>query len=85
MFKCIKCGLCCQHIDVIPQLKTFDDGSGRCIHLQEDNLCEIYEHRPDICNVDKQYECFYKDMMSRSEFDDLNTKGCHILWTEYGK
>lgn len=42
MFACDRCGICCQHIDLIPQLKEFDSGNGRCVHLSENNLCEIY-------------------------------------------
>ena len=54
-FECDRCGICCQHIDSIPQLKQFDSGNGRCVHLLENNLCEIYLDRPEICNVDKMY------------------------------
>jgi Fe-S-cluster containining protein len=25
----------------------------RCPHLTEDNLCDIYDHRPDICRLGK--------------------------------
>ena len=45
MFECDKCGICCKHIDSIPQLKDFDSGNGRCIHLLDNNLCEIYFER----------------------------------------
>ena len=62
MFECDKCGICCKHIDSIPQLKDFDSGNGRCIHLLDNNLCEIYFERPDICNVERMYEIYFKDM-----------------------
>ena len=46
--KCLCCGTCC-HL-------TFYDLQGqtvktdiRCPHLQEDNLCSIYNNRPDWC------------------------------------
>jgi Fe-S-cluster containining protein len=28
-----------------------DRGDKACIHLTEDNLCEIYEDRPDFCRL----------------------------------
>jgi Fe-S-cluster containining protein len=45
---CVKCGCCCffagKHLNM-------DRGYGACIHLTKDNLCDIYETRPDICNT----------------------------------
>lgn len=29
-----------------------DRGDGACINLTEDNLCSIYEDRPDFCRLD---------------------------------
>lgn len=78
-FNCDKCGLCCQHINRIPQLKEFDSGNGRCIHLTGENLCDIYSTRPDICNVERMYMLFYKDLISQSDFFYLNKKGCNDL------
>lgn len=83
MFKCDRCGICCQHIDLIPQLKEFDSGKGRCIHLLENNLCEIYLNRPDICNVEKMYEKYFKDNISKEEYIRQNMKGCNELKNKY--
>lgn len=45
---CQKCGSCCRFV-----FDTFlDDGTGKCIHLK-DNLCLIYDSRPQICRVDR--------------------------------
>lgn len=78
-FGCDKCGLCCQHIDQIPELKKFDSGNGRCIHLTENNLCDIYNVRPNICNVEKMYQLRYSAYMSKEEYLSLNEEGCKRL------
>lgn len=54
-------------------------GDGVCIHLTDDNLCDIYENRPDICNVEKMYETLYKSMMSKEEYEKKNMEGCRML------
>lgn len=79
MFICTKCGLCCRNIDKIPELKSFDAGDGRCIHLTKDNLCEIYPSRPDICNVEKMYEIKFHNIMSWQEYIEGNEEGCRLL------
>ena len=76
IFPCEKCG---KHINLIPQLKQFDSGNGRCIHLMDNNLCAIYENRPDICNVDKMYELKYSKLMTEDEYLKLNVEGCKEL------
>ena len=53
MFDCDKCGLCCRNIHKIPQLKEYDLGNGVCRYLTSNNLCSIYENRPDIYNSKK--------------------------------
>ncbi len=60
-FNCDKCGKCCRLLSGIPQLASFDRGDGVCIHLQG-NLCDIYENRPDICNVEKMFPAFSQNM-----------------------
>ena len=79
MFVCTKCGLCCKNIDTIPELEKFDMGDGVCIHLSNDNLCNIYAVRPDICNIDRMYELFYKSILSKEEYERLNIEGCRAL------
>ena len=44
--ECTRCGACC----VAPDIAALDKPVGmRCPHLTEDNLCAIYERRPQIC------------------------------------
>lgn len=79
MFECSKCGICCRNIDKIPELSEFHNGDGVCIYLNRNNLCSIYENRPDICNVEKMYQLKYKDIMSWDEYEKMNMEGCRIL------
>lgn len=83
MFECSKCGLCCRHIDMIPELSKYDSGDGECKYLTKDNLCAIYESRPDICNVDKMYEIYFSNEMTKEAFYEKNLEGCRAL-KEYG-
>ena len=76
-FQCDKCGVCCKLLKGIPQLAAFDRGDGVCIHLK-DNLCSIYESRPDICNVEKMY-VFFKEQMSEEEYLQLMSNSCKVL------
>ena len=59
----------------VPQLAAFDRGDGVCRHLKEDNLCEIYDSRPDICNVEKMYSAF-ASQMSKDEYYRRMTESC---------
>lgn len=46
MSECTKCGACC----VAPDISSLGKPLGvRCPHLTADNLCAIYERRPQIC------------------------------------
>ena len=69
-----------------------DRGDGACEHLTEDNLCSIYENRPDFCNVDKNYEMFLKEdkrkdpkaiIRDKKQFYINITKTCHTLIDKY--
>lgn len=84
MFKCTKCGICCRNIGGIPELVEYHKGDGICIYLSEDNLCTIYQRRPDICNVEKMYALRYKDIMAKEVYEKLNMEGCHLLQDRYG-
>lgn len=84
-FPCKKCGLCCKHLELIPELKNYDSGNGRCVYLLNNNLCAIYEHRPNICNVNKMYELVYSKQMSLKEYIQCNLKGCEVIRQEYGQ
>jgi len=81
MFPCTSCGLCCQNISTVNELKEFDLGNGVCKFFnQSSNACQIYETRPAICRVDMMYELKYKDFFSgRHDFYIENAKVCNQL------
>lgn len=85
IFPCDQCGLCCKHLECVPELKKFDSGNGKCVHLMDNNLCEIYHTRPDICNVSKMYQLHYKELMSEAEYIKNNIEGCKALKIKYIK
>ena len=75
--QCSKCGKCCRHIAGI--LPEFDLGDGTCCHLTEDGLCDIYDERPLICNVDRFFEECLKGKIRREDWYALNHKACNDL------
>lgn len=56
-WNCIKCGACCSHVTPLVNSgklpKSFQGEHGKCSNLGNDNLCTIYDSRPDICRIDK--------------------------------
>lgn len=79
IFECSKCGICCEHINLIAELAEYDVGNGVCKYLTKEKLCAIYEHRPDICSVEKMYEKYYCDKISWEKYYRLNIEGCRRL------
>lgn len=81
MFLCDSCGLCCQNISEIQELKTFHNGDGVCIHLnKENNQCTIYETRPNVCRVETMYDLVYhKEFENKQKFYNANMTICNIL------
>ncbi len=80
-FICKECGLCCRSIHLVEQLKDFHNGDGICKYLNlKTNLCEIYNNRPNICNVAKSYELYFSELYSEKEYIKMNYEGCEILW-----
>ena len=77
-FPCSQCGLCCRHLDRIPQMASLDRGDGVCVHLR-DNLCGIYETRPELCRVDEMYEKYFCRQYSREEYYRINQLVCEQL------
>ena len=81
MIDCSKChGYCCRKAGLLdPNLNR---GDGCCKYLNKDNKCDIYDHRPLICNTDRMYELFFTNI-SREEYDKLNNEACSKLRNEY--
>ncbi len=83
-FPCTGCGLCCQNISTVKELKSFDLGNGVCKYLNLlDNSCEIYESRPDICKIDKMFEIKYSHYFTKEVFYIENAKVCNRLQENY--
>jgi hypothetical protein len=67
-------------VDRSPQTQYLDRGDGTCRHFDADrNACGIYQDRPDICRVDRQYAQNYARQMSWNEFVVLNHGVCMAL------
>lgn len=79
-FSCTQCGLCCQYVGAVSNTQFLDRGDGVCRHYDEPSrLCQIYETRPDICRVDKQYALNYASRYSWEEFSRMNEAACQQL------
>lgn len=76
---CTRCGLCCMqfsYIDLPEEYKKLDDGTGKCIYLVN-NMCSIYEVRPLLCNHEKLFELYYKDLFdSIYDYEEYLHKQC---------
>ena len=84
MFPCSNCGLCCQNISTVNELKEFDLGNGVCKYFDfESKGCKIYETRPDICSVDKMFEIKYNKYFNKEDFYIENAKVCNDLQEKY--
>ena len=77
-FNCDRCGICCRSIGGIPQLMQYDRGDGVCCHLTDANLCDMYESRPEVCNVEKMYSRFAAEM-SMDEYLSMMEASCRCL------
>lgn len=77
MFPCSKCGSCCKHIAKV--ISKYDRGDGVCINLSKNNLCMIYDHRPFICNIDKIYNTYFVERITKKEFYELTDVACEIV------
>lgn len=81
-FLCSQCGACCIIAGQTGMMPARRDGA--CIYLTKDNLCEIYDKRPELCNVKTQYSRKLEDgeinkNMSELDYYKDSTKACHIL------
>lgn len=85
MFPCTSCGLCCQNISKIEELKSFDLGNGVCKHCDPITTnCQIYDSRLNICSVDRMFELEYQKYFTKKAFYIENAKVCNTLQEKYG-
>ena len=78
-FPCTQCGCCCKQVFRSELTAYLDRGDGSCKYLADDNTCSIYEDRPDICRVDRQYKLFFSTKISLNEFIKINIDACNYL------
>lgn len=80
MFKCDCCGLCCMNLKMSDIYNDLNRGDGICRYFDvETKLCLIYENRPEKCNIDKIYEKYFYNELTREEYYELNYKACRLL------
>ena len=81
-FLCSECGACCRiagEQGFMPQR-----GDGACLYLTKDNLCEIYDTRPEICNVKTMYnkkidEGKLSPEITEIDYYRMSTAYCHEM------
>jgi Fe-S-cluster containining protein len=80
-FNCTKCGACCRLVpDVVLNFYKLPRAEGGgCGHLLSDNSCNIYNDRPDICNVHTMYNKFHHENLSWEEYIAISEESCKIL------
>lgn len=68
------------YITMSPIYCDLDRGDGICKYFNfNTKLCNIYNYRPDKCNIDKMYELYFKGIMTREEYYKLNYNACKKL------
>lgn len=77
-FNCWQCGACCKLVGLHPEGKDLDRGDLACKHLTSDNMCSIYDDRPDICSVRTMWE---KEPLGLTwdGYKELTTEICKVL------
>jgi hypothetical protein len=60
----------------VPELSEYDRGNGVCRYLAENNRCMIYSKRPVICNVEKMYDLYFKNILLQNDYIIGNLNAC---------
>ncbi|WNG20512.1 YkgJ family cysteine cluster protein [Cystobacter fuscus] len=88
---CTRCGACC----VAPDIAALDKPLGlRCPHLGADNLCTVYERRPQVCRdyqpdavcrlieaptLEERVHKYLALFELTAEADDVRQRGCYSM------
>jgi len=59
-----------------------EDGS--CSKLGQDNRCTVYDHRPDICSIEKTWEKHHKKQLPLAEYYERAAGSCNKMIKEAG-
>lgn len=71
---------CCKRVNLLSETAMMDRGDGVCRYLDEvSGNCLVYESRPDICRVDRQYEMHFQRKMTWDVFVQVNEAACRKL------
>lgn len=87
-FQCSKCGACCRRAGKSGFMP--DRGDGACVYLTKDNLCSIYDTRPELCNMEKMFEKRSKELdfdargISKKDYFKINSEVCNSMMTQDG-
>lgn len=85
-FQCSKCGACCRRAGKSGFMP--DRGDGACIHLTKDNLCSIYETRPELCNMELMWEKRNRELdlevrgLTKIGYFKVNSEVCNSMMKE---
>lgn len=91
-YPCVKCGLCCNNVkSIIEQVGHYEEGhplhfpyeildNGSCSMLK-DNLCQTYNTRPLLCNVNKFAKHFGYEL---KDLYKINSLMCNIMLESNG-
>lgn len=83
MFECDRCGICCMNLQKSTLFADLDRGDGICRYFDiVSRLCTVYRDRPLKCNVDKSYDAYFIEKMSREQYYQLNYEACKNLKKE---
>lgn len=62
-----------------PDLAHLDRGDGVCRNLTSNNLCSVYEDRPDVCNTRTMFKKLWSQYMSWDEYVHEAEVACKYL------
>lgn len=82
-YPCTACGCCCRRVVAIPGVfpEEWVGEDGACVHLTENELCGIYETRPECCRVGYS---FAGSGLTDREYLEMTANVCNALMDEMG-
>ncbi len=81
---CSRCGTCCLHVDRVAVFSDMALPDGKCRYLSDENLCKIYQNRPNLCRAEYVYRIHYNHLSIEEYFKMMNSL-CKQLQKENSK
>lgn len=88
-FTCLRCGACCRNVERWKKKSQklseylgvelnfpFNDINGICEYLSKDNMCSIYNQRPNVCRTDYVFALLRNRGVSTKELVFLQKLAC---------